>query len=81
MAAFVADLFFLCAFFLMASLIISSISVSDESIPAAKVDSSNVLDSSVLKFFEFAAVGCSKVKTEITEMQTWQAAIQSCHYK
>ena len=58
-----------------------SISVSDELIPAAQVDSSNVLDSSVLKFFELAAIGCSKVKTEIPEMQTWQAAIQSCSYK
>ena len=41
----------------------------------------NVLHSSVLKFFEFAAAACSKVKTEMPEMQTWQAAIQSCSYK
>ena len=81
MAVFVVDLFFFSAFFVVASLTISSMSASDELIPAAEVDSSNVLDSSVLKFFEFAAVGCSKVKTEIPEMQTWQAAIQSCSYK
>ena len=68
MAVFVVDLFSFCAFFLAASLTISSISVTDESIPAAEVDLSNVLDSSVLKFFEFTAVGWPKVKTDIPEM-------------
>ena len=64
---FVVGLFFFCVFFLVTSLTNSSISVSDKSIPVVEVDSSNVLDSSVLKFFEFAAAGCFKVKTEISE--------------
>ena len=81
MAGFVVDLFFFCAFFFVTSLTILSISVSDESIPAAEVDSPNVPDSSVLKFFEFVVVGCSKVKTEIPGMKTWQAAFQNCSYK
>ena len=69
--------FFLCCFpdhFI-------NLTASDESIPAVEVYSSNVLDSSALNFYEFGTVGCSKVKTEILEMQSHQAANQSCPYK
>ena len=74
MVVFVVDLLFFCAFSLVASLTISLISVSDESIPTAEDDSSNVLDSSVLKFFEFAALGCSN-----KNRNTWNADFASSH--